>query len=89
MAGIDAFNAFMMVFYNLYDIGFGCYFGVLEGYELLLAYGNFVQNPEILLTNFVYNFGLMYASVKEAALFFMGEPRPQYNTPYKVGYQLG
>jgi len=37
-----AINEMLMVPYNLYFISFNCYYGVLEGYELLLSYGNFV-----------------------------------------------
>jgi hypothetical protein len=40
-------------------------------------------------TNIIYNFGLVYDSIKNMMLYFVGAPRPDNNTPYDVGYDLG
>lgn len=42
LATLRAINSALMIPYNLYGISFGCYYGALEAFEILLAYGNFV-----------------------------------------------
>lgn len=55
----------------------------------MIAYGNFIDDPKMLGTNIIYNFGLMYNSIKNAVVFFLGYPRPGVETTYDVGFELG
>jgi len=82
-------ESFFSIFSYLYPINFSCYYGFIEAVANVATYGGTLANPYTLYTNIVYNFGLIYDAVKNMLLFFLGFPRPGYNTPESVGYELG
>lgn len=67
-------NAFLVP-YEFYTIFNDCYYGLFEGYDVALNYGQQLEsNPDYLLTNFYINFGEMYANIKNIYVYFSGTP---------------
>jgi len=77
------------VFYYPYDVTYSCYFGAMEAIDNAVEVTGSVTSPLMVYTNIIYNFGLVYDSVKNMVLYFLGAPRPNHDTPYDVGYNLG
>jgi hypothetical protein len=55
----------------------------------MASYGNVANNPLMIYTNVIYNFGLVYDAIKNMMLYFLGAPRPSNDSPYSVGYNFG
>ena len=54
-----------------------------------MLYTKFVKTPTILYLNLIYNFGLIYESVKSAIYFFVYPKRNTLTTTYSLGQQVG
>lgn len=86
---LKGFDIFYDITYHVQDMTYSCYAALFEGYDQLLGYGDFVTNPSYLLTNLIYNFGLMYNSVKDVIVFFQGSQFSGAKTAHDAGYELG
>ena len=47
------------------------------------------DSPKPYLLNFVYNFGVIFDSMREVILFFLEDPRGLANNVHDAGYNLG
>lgn len=64
-----------------------------NGAENTFAHFNttFVENdtPKPYMMNIVYNFGIIFDSMREAVLFFTEDPRALANNVHDAGYNIG
>ncbi len=84
-----SFDTMIDITYNLYGVTYNCYYGSQEAVAQLLLYGDFVNNPSYITYNLVYNFGLMYNSIKDVILFFSGSPLSHAKNVYAAGFEIG
>lgn len=61
---MQAIESAATVPFYLYDINFGCYYGFLEAMTNVASYGTVASDPLMIYTNVIYNFGLVYDSIK-------------------------
>jgi len=86
MGVFRAINIIIDIPYHFYDVNFACYYGVFEAFSTGSSFGNFVDNPKILLQNMIYNFGLMYNSMKDVIFYFINPEYSKATSTYQVGY---
>jgi len=60
--------------YNLDDATSKCYLGAFESYDTLKNYGQFATSPAFLLNNILFNFGYLYATMKDIIIYLTGGP---------------
>jgi hypothetical protein len=88
-AMLEAFDHFIEVPYKLHTITHSCYHGGIEILKLFIRYGDFVQKPEILLFNLLFNFGDMYDSARNIAFYFYYKPYTRVKSAFEFGFEIG
>jgi hypothetical protein len=83
------FDQILGATYNIDDATQKCYQGSFESYSVLKDYGSFASDPNFLATNLLYNFGYMYASVKDLIVYFSGGDKTQAKTAFEAGFAMG
>ena len=63
--------------------------GIFEAYAVILSYGNVANDPLFLVNNLIYNFGLIYDSLKDTITFFVDRPESKATSTFDVGFELG
>jgi len=82
MRGLDSG---LGVFYNLGNLGSECVTGFLNIENVLKQYQAPLANPVILQWNIVYNFGMVYNSIKNTAYFFFYPEKNKVKTTNELG----
>lgn len=75
--------------YHLADINYKCFIGGQEAYAQLLKYTIIATDPLTVLWNLIYNFGLIYNSIKDIGTFFIYPGRSGAKSPMDLGAQIG
>ena len=80
----------------LYDIMYksdsllnDCYNGAFEAGNTASNYGKMSKDPQYIAYNLVFNFGQMYNSIKDVALYFKGDPKAKATSAFNAGLELG
>ncbi len=68
--GLLAIDEGLKVVYAAGSLSSDCFLGAIEAKDNVLKYMAFLAAPQILYLNVVYNFGLLYDSVKTFVYFF-------------------
>lgn len=84
--GVDNF---ISAAYNLDDATTKCYAGAFESIALAKNYGKFTSDPTFLMNNLLYNFGYLYAQVKDVIVYFMGNGQTKAKDPFGAGLAIG
>ncbi len=87
--GFTVIDSMFLLTYQTYDVSYSCYNGVIEAVMTFIAYGNFFTDYTLLTTNLLFNFGLMYDSVKDAVMYFTGDERGHASDSFEAGFELG
>jgi hypothetical protein len=77
------------VLYSAGGLSSDCVSGVLEAKDNALNYLAVLSTPQILYLNIVYNFGLLYDSVKTFVYFFWYPERNMIMSTNTLGKQFG
>jgi hypothetical protein len=83
-----ALDRFLTITYNADDLNLKCTAGYYEAIDQATRYSDFTTDPTYLLSNLVYNFGLMYNSVREVTAYVTGKPAKSKSS-FDAGYQVG
>ncbi len=85
----DTVDAGLYTTYQAYDISYSCYYGAIEGASAAGTFGNWLNDPQIIMWNVVYNVGLVYDSVKDIITFFIGDERGNADSWFLAGFNIG
>ena len=86
---IQSIKTFINIPYKSYDICLYCTQLIANAMITSLSFIAFYTKPTILWYNFVYNFGLIYNSIKNLIFYFTQNPKNKIKTPYDAGFQIG
>ena len=75
--------------YNFGNLGSDCIAGFMGITGTLTQYSAFMSNPVILQWNLVYNFGMVYNSIKNTAYFFLYPEKNKIKTTNTLGIEIG
>lgn len=84
-----ASNALSTTVAQSYDLANSCYQGIFEAWGIIVDYGAFATDSSFLSTNLIYNFGLIYDSLKDAIMFFVDPTLSKAKTTFDIGFELG
>lgn len=87
--GLLAIDNGLSVVYAAGGLSNSCVQGFFEAEANALKYTTFVSNPMLLYYNFIYNFGLLYTSIKDVIFFFFVTNKNQITDLYVLGVQVG
>lgn len=82
-------NQGLGVLYNFGNLGSDCIAGVMGITTTLNQYSAFLSTPVILQWNLVYNFGMVYNSIKNTAYFFLYPDKNKIKTTNALGIEIG
>lgn len=83
--GLVAIDEGLKVVYAAGGLSADCVTGVFEAKDNVLKYLDFLAAPSLLYINLVYNFGLLYDSVKSFVYFFFYPSRNKIATTNELG----
>ena len=83
--GLLAIDEGLKVVYAAGGLSSDCIQGVLEAKDNAFKYIAFFGAPSLLFLNVVYNFGLLYDSVKSLIYFFFRPTHNKITTTYALG----
>lgn len=89
MPYLELNDEIIFLFYNLYDVSNGCYYGGIESFENLGKYTSWTEDPWQILKNFGYNFGYVYNNVRDILLSILNIDRSPLDSAYSIGVALG
>ena len=85
-----AIDEALLVPFNFHNVSYHCYYGVIEGYEKTLNWGEgLARDPAYLGVNLYLNFGIMYQSIRNMAVFFGNYNYLGSKDIYDAGFQFG
>lgn len=87
--GLLAIDEGLKVVYAASGLSNDCILGFQEASANALKYLDFVSKMNLLYLNFVYNFGLLYDTVKNFVYFFGYPDRNKITTTRDLGIQFG
>jgi hypothetical protein len=87
--GLLALDQGLSVVYTAGGLSSACVEGVFEAGDNIFKYGDFLKTPMILYYNLIYNFGLLYNSVKSMVYFFVFPDRNKITNTNDLGKQFG
>ncbi|TNV80389.1 hypothetical protein FGO68_gene1656 [Halteria grandinella] len=87
--GLVAIDEGLKVLYAAGGLSTDCVQGVTEAQANIFKYLDFLGAPSLLYINLVYNFGLLYDSVKTFVYFFFYPSRNKIATTNELGKQFG
>ena len=83
--GLIAIDIALNPVYHLADINYSCFVGGEEAYAQILKYTIIIYNPMTVIMNVAYNFGLIYNSIKDIAMYFVYPDRSGAKDPGDLG----
>ena len=87
--GLITIDKYLGVAYIASGMTSDCFQGFFQAEKNLMKYTKFITKLSILYLNLIYNFGLIYESVKSVIYFFVYPARNTITSTYGLGEQVG
>jgi hypothetical protein len=87
--GLIGIDKGLSVVYAAGGLTSDCVQGVFEAETNALKYATFVSKPSLLYWNLIYNFGLLYNSIKSVIYFFILPTKNKITNTGDLGIQVG
>ncbi|CDW75220.1 UNKNOWN [Stylonychia lemnae] len=85
----NSIDKFLILPYHWDQIADKCYDSIFDAMLVVMSYTTFLSDKNVLQTNLVYNFGLIYNIFKDLYYYFTDNSKTKIKNAFSAGFSIG